>query len=243
MARPFRFHPPSPPDHSIARDRLLTLLEQRWDRRLVAISAGPGFGKTALLAAAVADERNRRGTDVWLTCEPADESSAHLAAGLAEALGVHGAAEIGAICDAVWSRAPEVVCLVLDDVHEIPAHSKGAQLLTTLLSDLPRNGRVVLASRAAPPVPTARLAAAGQLLRIDEEALSFDTDELLDFADQRERGDGAARVRRRVACACRADGVRRLRSGARLPLGGGARPPRSRASAVARQVRRSWWRR
>jgi LuxR family maltose regulon positive regulatory protein len=185
VARPFRFHPPSPPDHSIARDRLLTLLEQRWDRRLVAISAGPGFGKTALLSAAVADDRNRRGTDVWLTCEPADESSAHLAVGLAEALGVHGAAEIGVICDAVWSRAPEVVCLVLDDVHEVPAQSKGAQLLTTLLSDLPRNGRVVLASRAAPPVPTARLAAAGQLLRIDEEALSFDTDELLDFADQR----------------------------------------------------------
>ena len=185
MARPFRFHSPSPPEHSIARDRLLTLLEQRWDRRLVTIAAGPGFGKTALLAAAVADERNRRGTDVWLTCEPADETSAHLAAGLAEALGVHGAAEIGAICDVVWSLAPEVVCLVLDDVHEIPARSEGAQLLTTLLSDLPRNGRVVLASRVAPPVPTARLAAAGQLLRIDEEALSFDTDELSTFAAHR----------------------------------------------------------
>lgn len=185
MTRPFRFHPPSPPEQSIARDRLLTLLEQRWDRRLLAIVAGPGFGKTALLAAAVADERNHRGTDVWLTCEPADEASAHLAAGLAEALGMHGAAESGAICDAVWSRAPEVVCLVLDDVHEIPAHSNGAQLLTTLLSDLPRNGRVVLSSRAAPPVPTARLAAARQLLRIDEEALSFDTDELEAFAERR----------------------------------------------------------
>ena len=56
----------------------------------------------------------------------------------------------------VWSLAPAPVCLVLDDVHEIPAASLGAGLLARLAVDLPSNGHLVLASREPVPRPLSR---------------------------------------------------------------------------------------
>jgi ATP/maltotriose-dependent transcriptional regulator MalT len=123
---------------------------------------------------------------VWLSCEPADWSAAHLTAGLARALGLPSGADEHAILDAVWSHAPAEVCLILDDVHEIPADSEGATLLARLTADLARNGHLVFASRGAVPVPLARLAAAGQLVRVSEEDLLFDHGELESYAAARQ---------------------------------------------------------
>ena len=186
MPRPFRFQTPAPPLRAVPRGRLVSLLAQRWDRRLVTIVAGPGFGKTSLLAQALMPEQPLRGVDVWLTCEPADESVEHLGGGIAAALGLSPDADLREVCDADWTRAPQVVALVFDDVHEVPPSSPGAELLTRLLADLPGNGRMVMSSRVAVPVPTARLAAAGQLVRITELDLAFDVDEVAAFAEARD---------------------------------------------------------
>jgi LuxR family transcriptional regulator, maltose regulon positive regulatory protein len=143
--------------------------------------AGPGFGKTVLLATALAD-RNAPGRDVWLTCEPADESADHLIRSLAEAADLASVTDLDALLRAVWSLAPEQLCIVLDDVHEIPVESEGAKVLERLVTDLPRNGHLVLASRDAVPVRTARLAAGGELDRITEADLLLDERELDQFA-------------------------------------------------------------
>jgi ATP/maltotriose-dependent transcriptional regulator MalT len=74
------------------------------------------------------------------------------------------------------------VCFVLDDVHEIPATSPGAALLELLVTELPGNGCLLLASRDVVPLATARLAASGALLRLTERDLVFDADELRAFA-------------------------------------------------------------
>jgi ATP/maltotriose-dependent transcriptional regulator MalT len=79
----------------VGRPRLLSTLALRWERRLVTIVAGPGFGKTALLAAALADhasDPDRR--DVWLCCEPPDESEERLVAGLAQAAALPADADL-----------------------------------------------------------------------------------------------------------------------------------------------------
>lgn len=185
MSRPFRFQAPSAPDTSVVRPRLIDKLSERWGRRLVTVVAGPGFGKSVLLSSALehaASATERPGVDVWLGCEPSDESAEHLTAGLAEALGLQPDSAESTLFDAVWARAPEIVCLVLDDVHEVPAGSSGATLIARLLTDLPSNGRLVLASREAVPVPTARAAASNQLARISEADLAFDTAEVVAFA-------------------------------------------------------------
>jgi DNA-binding SARP family transcriptional activator len=162
----------------VARPRLHGLLELRWERRLVTVVAGPGFGKTVALAQALAEGVERdHVSDVWLSAEPADESADHLRAGLVHALGLPGGSGVPEIVDAVWSRAPTAVCLVVDDVHEVPPDSGGARLLAEVLEELPGNGHLVLASRQAVPVPVARLAAGGQLVRVGERELLFEPDE------------------------------------------------------------------
>ena len=183
MVRPFRFEPSSLPVGDVERPRLLAALAQRWERRVVTVVAGPGFGKSRLLAAAVRDDARPAGaTDVWLSCEPADADADHLLADLAESLGAPETSRVEGLCDRIWSEAPNAVCLVLDDVHEVVAGTPGAHVIERLVEELPRNGHLVLASRGSLPIRAARQAAAGELVRIREQDLVFTEDELTAFA-------------------------------------------------------------
>ncbi len=171
------------------RARLLDRLERRWDRRLVTVVAGAGFGKTILLTtainqtnAAANDPITRR--DVWLCCEADDEHADHLVAGLTRALDLPPTEvpSLDAIHEWVASQAPNEVCFVFDDVHEIATGSQGAAVLSSLVNDLPRNGHVVLASRDPVPVSTSRLAVGGYLERLAEADLAFEHSEIEHFA-------------------------------------------------------------
>jgi ATP/maltotriose-dependent transcriptional regulator MalT/DNA-binding SARP family transcriptional activator len=162
------------------------------------LAAGPGFGKSSLLVQAIDENALApRGDDHWLGCDAGDGDHRTLADGLANALrtdvprvdepGDVGPSELGAaLADTVWRNAPRQVCLVLDDVHEVPADSPAAGLLATLVEALPTNGHLVLAGRQEPPVPLSRVAAQGWLARIDESELAFADDELESFARLRE---------------------------------------------------------
>ena len=167
------------------RPRLLEQVAHRWDRRLTTLIAGPGFGKSALLAESHRTTADGTRHDAWLTCEPGDAGGEHLLAGAAVATGLDADASLPELVDAVWARAPQHVCLVLDDAHEIPWPSPGADVLSTLLVELPGNGHLALASRHVVPLHTARLAAAGQLVRIDEDDLLLRDDELDALAEAR----------------------------------------------------------
>src|SRR4051812_37718373 len=84
----FRFESPTVPETCLLRPRLLALLQERWQRRLPAVVAGPGFGKTTLLAQALAENRLAPlGRDLWLGCEPEDGAADQLGAGLTQLLG------------------------------------------------------------------------------------------------------------------------------------------------------------
>jgi LuxR family transcriptional regulator, maltose regulon positive regulatory protein len=199
VSRPYRFAPPRPGRPLIRRSQLLQRMHERWDRRVTVLAAGPGFGKSSLLVQAI-DENALApsGDDHWLGCDAGDGDHRTLADGLADALRtdvprVHhaverdGPGELGAaLADAVWRSAPRQVCLVLDDVHEVPADSPAAGLLSTLINALPANGHLVLAGRQEPPVPLSRVAAQGWLVRIDERELAFTDDELATFARLRD---------------------------------------------------------
>jgi DNA-binding SARP family transcriptional activator len=136
--------------------------------------------------------------DALAAIEPADRPAP---AGHVDPIGLSGSTPLGglggfggagpfaptavdprAVADAVWRRAPEHVCLVLDNAHVVPDGSAGAAWLSDLVDALPDNGHLVLASRGALPIPVARLAATGELLRIGEDALRFSPDELAGFA-------------------------------------------------------------
>jgi LuxR family transcriptional regulator, maltose regulon positive regulatory protein len=162
----------------VPRPRLLEQVARRWDRRLTTVIAGPGFGKSALLAESHRASSDDAHHDAWLTCEPRDAGGDDLLAGIAVAAGLHADASLPELVDAIWARAPDQLCVVLDDVHEVPGGSPGAGVLAALVAELPGNGHVVLASRDVAPVPTARLAAAGELVRVGEDDLLLRHDEL-----------------------------------------------------------------
>lgn len=174
MSRPFRARPPDVGD-ALLRPVLLRRLLERFERRVLVVRAGAGFGKTTLLAQAVDQNRvSPHGRDVWLGCEPGDVDGDHLVRGLAENLGLPRDASLAELTESVAASSPTPVCLVLDDVHEIAAGSSGADVLERLVADLPANGHLVLAGRVDPPVSLARLDAQGRVARIEEPSLTLE---------------------------------------------------------------------
>ena len=181
--------PPRPTRELLVRPRLLSQLRARFECRLVTLVAGPGMGKTTLLAQAVDENRLApHGVDVWLTCEVSDGDARHLTGGLLEALGerlapgaVASAAEVMA---AIWRRSPVDVCVILDDAHLIPAGSAGAHLLGTVLQRGPTNLHLVLSGRRPLPLPAPRLELDSGV-RLREYDLAFDMEEQKRFAELR----------------------------------------------------------
>jgi ATP/maltotriose-dependent transcriptional regulator MalT len=124
---PFRVRPPELPGGLVVRDRLLDELRQRFDRRLTVVRAGPGFGKTTLLAHAIVENAlDPNGTDVWMQLFEQDRRPDHLVAGLAASLAGIGLAThvepaveptLDEVIEWIWAVAPRPVALVLDDVH------------------------------------------------------------------------------------------------------------------------------
>jgi DNA-binding SARP family transcriptional activator len=171
---------------TIDRPRLLAVLAGRFERRLTVVVGGPGFGKTAVLASAMADnELQPHGADVWLQCRPADADADELATRLLGAMGQDGPPTPSAVADAVWSRAPSDVVLVLDDVHELAPGSSGEQLIADLVGELPRNGHLLVAGRRALRLPTAALRLSNDVALLGEGDLAFDDEEIERFAVER----------------------------------------------------------
>jgi ATP/maltotriose-dependent transcriptional regulator MalT/DNA-binding SARP family transcriptional activator len=143
--------------------------------------AGAGFGKTTALAQAIrANDAAPRGFDVWVSCEAGDEDDERLATTVAGATPRTDALEepVARVLTALNRFAPMDVCLVLDDIHELPPGSPGERLLVVLLRSLPAHAHVVLSSRASPSVPLARLRAAQGVVDIGESDLSFRSEEV-----------------------------------------------------------------
>src|SRR5947208_12816205 len=107
-------------DVELPRLRLVQLLEGRWDRAVTLLVAGPGFGKTTVLAQAVrAHQVAPRGIDVWVGCEAAYEDPACFATALLDAMSAGSRArEAGrrvapgtrAVIESVIRWAPLALC-------------------------------------------------------------------------------------------------------------------------------------
>src|SRR6266540_287040 len=117
MSRSFRLVPPEPRGDLLTRPRLLKALVGRWDHRVTAMTAGPGLGKTTLLAQAIAENRLApRGDDVWVGVESHDADAEQLARVVAAALSDRSIDDLPdprAVASAVWQRSPTQTCLML----------------------------------------------------------------------------------------------------------------------------------
>jgi LuxR family maltose regulon positive regulatory protein len=160
-------------------------------RELTLVCAPAGFGKTSLLS-----DWARRGQQpvAWLSLDVGDNDPVRFWRYVAAALdpvckGVDGRVAallrgpqpvwLEAVVTAVSNQLAALdgrVALVLDDYHLIDAAPVHASL-TTLLERLPAQLRLLVASRADPPLPLPRLRARGQLVEFRERELRFTPEE------------------------------------------------------------------
>ena len=183
-----RITTPPPPSGAVERARLFDLLDAGIRRRLTVVTGPPGAGKTLLVStwAARPPRRHSPGRVAWLSIEPGDSRPAQFWGAViaaARTAGVPGLDALtghmrpddheftAAFANALNTlRAPLV--LILDDYHEL-ASSAVHQQLDALLRYAPDTLRVVIVSRADPPLALHRLRLEGSLAEVRAADLAF----------------------------------------------------------------------
>jgi LuxR family maltose regulon positive regulatory protein len=176
----------------VPRDRLVRLLCEA-TTRLTVVVAPAGWGKTSLLSRwAAAPEEKRR--IAWVSLDESDDepvrfwryvltalhgSSDEISTGPLRALDGVGLSAVDLALPMVLNElaatsTPHV--LVLDDYHVLtdPRIHEAVEYLVTYL---PASLRLVVAGRADPPLPIARLRARGELTELRAAQLRFQPDE------------------------------------------------------------------
>ena len=193
--------PPAIGPSHLARPRLQGLLDEVMRKRLTVVVAGPGFGKSTLLASWAA-----AGNTAWYSLGPEDAQMPTLARGVIDALRlrvpalppelsavtVPGSAQ-GATEEEGVSRAhafaqflaqaldeglARELVLVLDDLDEAGTSPATGQLIASFCRQAPPRIHLVVSSRAEPPFPIERLRGRGHVLEIAGSDLLFTEDEV-----------------------------------------------------------------
>ncbi|MCU0509066.1 MAG: LuxR C-terminal-related transcriptional regulator [Anaerolineae bacterium] len=195
---------PAPRADAVARPRLFARLDAGLAARLLLISAPAGFGKTTLVAGWLAARPALRAA--WLSLDEADADLARFLTYLVAALRAPAPDFAGAVLAALdapqpppsealltlllneLAALPGDTALVLDDYHLVDAPAID-RALTFLIERLPPSVRVVITTRADPPLPLARLRARGHLAELRAADLSFTPAEATDFLNRAMRLD------------------------------------------------------
>ena len=193
-----RLHMPRPPIPFVSRPRLVEKLQQATKRQLTLIAAPAGFGKTTLLSTWLQDTPLQ---PAWISLDSGDDDPNRFWSYTFAALDTvrPGLGAIGfpllqspqppvleTILTAVINSLvalPEELVLIFDDYHVISARAIHASV-TFLLDHLPAHLHLVIATRADPPLPLARLRSKGQLIEIRSTDLRFTQEEAASFLAQ-----------------------------------------------------------
>jgi LuxR family transcriptional regulator, maltose regulon positive regulatory protein len=182
----------------VPRMRLVERLNQGTKRSLTLVSAPAGFGKTTVLAEWAAQSPL---PVAWLSLAAGDNEPvrflSYLVAaitGVANGMGTEALALLDSpqpyppplIAANLLSNLeilPHPIALVLDDYHVLNEPSVHATL-AFLLDQLPPQLRLVIATRADPPIPLSRLRVLGELKELRADDLRFTAGETALFLNQ-----------------------------------------------------------
>lgn len=191
----YKVEPPSLPDGTLRRDRLLDWLEVAAGRRVIVVAAEAGYGKTTLLAdwarrtsLRTAWYRLDDGDRDWITflrylvaagraCEP---TFAPITADLISDISAAGLT-MEAIVD-VFIRELELLgqrptVLIVDDYHVVDDIPDIRAIVRQIVRRVPPGVTVVISSRRRPKLPLARLRTHDQLAELSTDDLRFSLEE------------------------------------------------------------------
>jgi LuxR family maltose regulon positive regulatory protein len=188
-----KFHLPRPRRGLVPRPRLSDRLSSSGESALTLVSAPAGFGKTTLLTEWLAAGGEEGQAAAWLSLDQRDNDPAlfwtYLVAAVqavepevgssALAMLQSSSLPIEEVLSTLLNDLAAIsndVVLVLDDYHVIDSHDV-QEGMVFLLEHLPPRVRLVIASRADPALPLARLRARGELVEIRAADLRFTPDE------------------------------------------------------------------
>ncbi len=196
-----KLYVPRPRRGLVSRPRLSERLSRGAESTLTLVSAPAGFGKTTLLTEWLAAAGAGGRSVAWLSLDRRDNDPASVldlprrrAAGRRS----RGSAQVRSPCCSRprrrstrcsprllndLSAVPNDVVLVLDDYHVIDAREV-QDGMAFLLEHLPPQLHLVIASRADPPLPLARLRARGELVEIRAADLRFTPDEAAAYLNE-----------------------------------------------------------
>jgi LuxR family maltose regulon positive regulatory protein len=196
-----KLHAPTPGPRILARPRLAAVLGAGAGKRLTLVSASAGFGKTTLLAAWCAAEKEHRSIG-WVDLDESDNDPKRLWTYVVEAL--HRMDSAVAEQSLAALRAPGTsllddvlplllneltaltrpAVLVLDDFHLVE-DEECHRSMAFLIEHLPRTLQLVLSTRSDPPLGLARLRARDELGELRAADLRFTYEEAAAFLNDR----------------------------------------------------------
>ncbi|MFI2812997.1 MULTISPECIES: HTH-type transcriptional regulator MalT [Microbulbifer] len=190
---------PDCPENTLARPRLLSLLDRGDIDQVMLVTAPAGYGKTTLVSSWAA---NQDSPVAWFSLDSGDNEPSQFCRYLVES--VHratgnGVPETHALVSAQQRPDPSLVVsqllaelrglpselrIVLDDYHQIDSEAVH-DITRFLLRHAPAGIGVVLTSRSQPPLGLATLRVQGRLLELGSDELALDVAETAQLLQQR----------------------------------------------------------
>ncbi|OXM16960.1 LuxR C-terminal-related transcriptional regulator [Paenibacillus herberti] len=189
---PTKLYIPTVRPKTISRPQLFQRLSEGLDGKLTLITAPAGFGKTTLVSGWVADYGL---PSAWLSLDERDNEPARFLSYMCAAFqSIPVELSIGALqagqplpIEPIMSlmmqklaEVPHKFLLVLDDYHRIDSEEIDA-VIVFLLTHMPAQMHLIIATREKPGFPLARLRAGNLLNELGVEHLRFTNDETTVF--------------------------------------------------------------
>jgi LuxR family maltose regulon positive regulatory protein len=193
-----KLHVPKRRRGVVPRPRLSARLDHGSEAALTLVSAPAGFGKTTLLTEWLAaaggrptawlslDQRDNDPVIFWTYVLSALQATAHGVGAAALALLQSSHASMDDVLASLINdldAVPGDIVLVLDDYHVVESRDVH-EAMAFLLEHLPRHIQLVIATRADPALPLARLRARGELVEVRAGDLRFTAEEAAAYLDE-----------------------------------------------------------